>query len=100
MSWSRRHTLIAGLALIALTNAIALGGVAWNRSGEPESVLKLTQRELWQPHGYGLAREEGGLQLSVRWRALHADPEVEFYGDFHGQPEWLNEAKLAALGFD
>ena len=28
MTWSRRRTLIAGLALIALTNAVALGGVA------------------------------------------------------------------------
>jgi hypothetical protein len=100
LAGSRGRTLAAGIALIALTNAIALGGVAWNRSGEPESVLKLTQRELWQPYSYGLAREEGGLQLSVRWRALHADPEIGFYGEFHGQPEWLNEAKLAAFGFD
>lgn len=100
MTWSRRRTLIAGLALIALTNAIALGGVAWNRSGEPESVLKLTQRELWQPHGYGLDREEGGLQLSVRWRVLTADPGVAFFADHQGTPEWLDEAKLASLGFD
>jgi len=100
LTWSRRHTLIAGLALIALTNAIALGGVAYNRSGEPESVLKLTQRELWQPHGYGLDREEGGLQLSVRWRVLTADPAMAFYADHQGTPEWLDEAKLASLGFD
>jgi hypothetical protein len=100
LTGSRRHTLIAGLALIALTNAIALGGVAYNRSGEPESVLKLTQRELWQPHGYGLDREEGGLQLSVRWRVLTADPAMAFYADHQGTPEWLDEAKLASLGFD
>ena len=100
LTGSRRHTLIAGLALIALTNAIALGGVAYNRSGEPESVLKLTQRELWQPHGYGLDREEGGLQLSVRWRVLTADPAMAFYADQQGTPEWLDEAKLASLGFD
>jgi hypothetical protein len=97
---SRGHTLAAGLALIALTNAIALGGVAWNRSGEPESVLKLTERELSHPGGYGFGREEGGLQLSVRWRALPADPDVVLYGEFHGAPEWLDEAKLASLGFD
>lgn len=100
LTWSRGRTLAAGLALIALTNAIALGGVAWNRSGEPESVLKLTERELSHPGGYGFGREEGGLQLGVRWRALPADPDVVFYGEFHGAPEWLDEAKLASLGFD
>ncbi|MGH8649482.1 MAG: DUF4824 family protein, partial [Burkholderiales bacterium] len=62
LTWPRGRTLAAGIVLIALTNAIALGGVAWNRSGEPESVLKLTQRELSQPRGFGLDREEGGLQ--------------------------------------
>ena len=99
-TWSRGHTLAAGLALIVLTNAIALGGVAWNRSGEPESVLKLTQRELWEPYAYGFGREEGGLQLNLRWRALPRDPDVVFYGEFQGAPEWLEEVKLASLGFD
>lgn len=100
LNWSRRHTLAAGVALIALTNAIALGGVAGNRSGEPESVLKLTQRELSQPGVYGLDREEGGLQLRVNWRVLPMVPDAVFYGEFQGAPEWLDEAKLASLGFD
>jgi hypothetical protein len=100
LSWSRAHTLVAGLALIALTNAIALGGVGWNRSGEPESVLTLTERELWEPYRYGFGREEGGLQLILRWRALPRDPDVALYGEFQGAPEWLDEAKLKELGFD
>jgi len=100
LNWTRGHTLAAGLALIALTNAIALGGVAWNRGGEPESVLKLTQREVWVPGGYGLDREEGGLQLSASWRVLSADMDATYYWNFQGEPEWLNEAKLASLGFD
>lgn len=100
LSWSRTHTLIAGLALIALTNAIALGGVVWNRSGEPESALKLTQRELWEPYAYGFGREEGGLQLNLRWRTLPRDPDVVLYGEYQGAPEWLDEAKLKELGFD
>lgn len=97
LSWSRTHTLVAGLALIALPNAIALGGVAWNRSGEPQSMLKLTQREL---QGFAIDREGGGLQLSVSWRVLSADANATFYWNFRGTPEWLDEAKLAALGFD
>lgn len=100
IAWSRAWTLVAGIALIAITNAVALVGVAWNRSGEPESVLKLTQRELSQPHGFGLDRDGGGLQLSVRWRVLTADPGLAFYADIHGTPEWLDELKLVALGFD
>jgi hypothetical protein len=100
LTWSRGRTLAAGIALIALTNAIALGGVAWNRSGEPESVLKLTQREILAPHWYGIDREGGGLQLFVNWRVLSTDQDSTFYWNFQGTPEWLDEAKLAALGFD
>ena len=35
MTWSRKYTLVAGLGLIAMTNAIALFGVVYNRSGAP-----------------------------------------------------------------
>lgn len=100
LTWSRMHTLVAGIGLIALTNAIALGGVAWNRSGEPDSVLKLTQRELASSRDYGLGGEEGGLHLSLRWRALPADSIPEYDWEFQGTPDWLDEAKLASLGFD
>jgi len=99
-TWSRGRTLAAGIALIALTNAVALGGVAWNRSGEPESVLKLTQRELSRSREFGIDREGGGLQLYVNWRVLSTERDSELYWNFHGAPEWLDEAKLASLGFD
>jgi uncharacterized protein DUF4824 len=99
LTWSRRRTLIAGLALIALTNAIALGGVAWNRSGEPDSVLKLTQRELGQPYRFGPDKESGGLVLDLRWRVLAVDRGKAHYADRYGTPAWLDRAKLASLGF-
>jgi len=63
MTWSRKHTLIIGIALMALTNAVALIGVAYNRSGEPESELRLTQRELAAPYWRGIDRESGGIEL-------------------------------------
>ena len=97
---SRRRTLIAGVALIALTNAVALGGVAWNRSGEPDSVLKLTQRELIAPYRYRLEREDGGMELMLSWRVLSAEQDYWSYGGNYGSPDWLDEAKLAQLGFD
>ena len=67
MRWSRTHTLVAGLGLIALTNAVALLGVAWNRSGEPDATLQLSQRELQPPYyGYGA---RGGYTASARTAA-------------------------------
>ena len=105
MNWSRSSILIAGVGLILLTNAIALGGVAYNRSGEPESILRLTERELERPYDWGANRENSGLALTLRWRTLveSADPAVNMYTGYagaDGSPKWLDEAKLIALGFD
>ncbi|MGO9446253.1 MAG: DUF4824 family protein [Thiobacillaceae bacterium] len=110
--WSRRHTLLAGMAVILITNAIALLGAAWNRSGEPESVLKLTQRELRQPN-WGLNRENSGIALNLAWRVPltnlgNVGPNYFFGNDMGpnyfaasgGAPAWLNKAKMESLGFD
>ena len=68
MRWSRAHTLIAGAALIVLTNAIALVGVAYNRSGEPDSTLTLTRRELQMSYRWWRDRENSGIALRLLWR--------------------------------
>lgn len=104
IAWSRRRTLLAGVALIVLTNAVALGGVAWNRSA-PESSLRLTQRELWLPWNGGFEAENSGLALRLAWRAPAVEkegmPAFEMpYAMYGGAPAWLDEAKLAELGFD
>jgi hypothetical protein len=99
--WTRMHTLGAGIALIALTNAVALTGVAYNRSGEPESRLLLTQREFSRSDAFRLDRESGGLTLRLHWRVLGKDPSAEtYYGGAYIAPAWLDGAKLADLGFD
>jgi hypothetical protein len=100
LNWSRMHTLTAGIALVALTNAVALGGVAWNRSGTPESELKLSQRELWDIYGGRYDRETGGTELMLRWRVLSQEYPLGYYDSHSGALEWLDETKLAALGFD
>ena len=101
ITWSRRRTLIAGIALIAISNAVALGGVSWNRSGEPDSVLNLTQRELFRKYSWLLDREESGVTLSLHWRVLTAPPDNYYYmAGNYGAPEWLDQAKLISLGFD
>lgn len=99
-NWTRKHTLIVGLALILLTNAVALLGVYWNRSGEPESLLTLTQRELQQPYGWGMTRENSGVSLRIYWRVPTAEKSGYYSSYSGGNPVWLDQAKMASLGFD
>ena len=100
-----KHSLIAGVGLIVVVNAMVLGGVAYNRSSEPESTLRLSQRELIAPgRGYG-NKENSGITLTLNWRVL---PSVTLDDKKHGgayaykvgSPDWLNPAKMLALGFD
>lgn len=101
MKLTPRNTLAAGVLLILLANAVALIGVYFNRSGEAESRLALSQRELTMPWGWGIAKENSGLAVSLNWRVI--DPSVgEFggYGFSGGTPDWLDETRMAALGFD
>ena len=106
--WTRMHTLVAGIGLIVATNAVALLGVAYNRSGA-ESTLNLTERELNLPYQWGFEKENSGIALTLRWRTLGEAPE-DFrgiqkiyylgYQGFGSEPAWLDKAKLTALDFD
>lgn len=98
---ARHATLIAGLAIILLANAAALLGVAYNRSGTPESQLTLTQREL-APSNRWQQRDESSLWLTLQWRVplTISNDRIPTWPSYHaGSPEWLDEAKLRALGF-
>lgn len=97
----RSHTLIAGSALILLTNAVALSGVAYNRSGEPESQLRLTQREL-QHSTWRSDKDNSGITLKLNWRFEQADINDSSFGMYTsrwGMPVWLDKVKMAELGF-
>src|SRR4029077_3874453 len=100
MSWTRKHTLATGLALIAVTNAVALLGAAWNRSGE-EARLALTQRELLRPYPWYGNRENSGISLTLVWRVQGDGPDRPLgrYTRIGGQPPWLDRAKMGSLGF-
>ncbi|MEO4045962.1 DUF4824 family protein [Pseudomonas sp. CAU 1711] len=89
-----RHGLLAGLALILLSNAVALGGAWYNRQGEAESRLLLSERELWRSHD-GMRRENSGLSLHLDWRTPR-DPESES----RYSRQSLGEATLLRLGFE
>ena len=92
----------AACGLVVVTNVMFLSAANWNRRGEPEAVLSLTERELAMPTA---RQDEGaGLELSLllthepprvirraaRWRRYEL-PSVD-YG-------WLDRSKLLELGF-
>ncbi|NQD91065.1 DUF4824 family protein [Pseudomonas sp. CrR25] len=89
---NKRRSLWLGLGLILLSNAMALAGVYYNRSGAPLSVFELSERELQRPYGsWGLYDEEsGGRSLELIWRRDAAED---------GRLAWLNAEKLRAMGF-
>lgn len=85
-----RGWLWLSLGLILLSNAVALGGVYYNRSGEPQSVLKLSERELVLSNGIWRDRDaDGVLHLRLIWRQE---------GNL-GEILWLDRSKLQSLGF-
>jgi len=96
-AWYRRRTFLAGVALIVIVNAIALTGVAFNRSAATGGTLVLTQRELSMPYNYWRNTENSGLALRVNWRIPATLPRAGgiWYG---GEAEWLDAAKIAELG--
>ena len=102
-----RRTLLAGIAIILIVNAIALGGVAYNRSGRPDSTLHLNQRELREPWTWRRNDEDSGIALTLEWRVpLRFDNtnknewQQRLYGVIGGDAAWLDVAKLKSLGFD
>lgn len=102
---TRRHLLIAAAALVAVTNAVALGGVAWNRSSAPESTLQLTERELPPVCACSplASQENSEFSLHLRWQVLPKQTDVDFGVAHEGagaSPDWLGSSKLAELGFN
>lgn len=96
MNWRRCG---ASAGLVVLTNVIVCLGVAYNRGGEPEAEITLTEREL--PLSYAAFRSEENTELALhlrwqspahRWHALVLAPRPEV--------DWFDQAKLEAVGYD
>lgn len=103
MKLTPMRTLAAGALLILLANGVALTGVYFNRSGEPEARMTLSQRELSTPWGWVGARENSGMALGLNWRVNAAETGDYYDGGFGysgGTPHWLDQSHMAALGFD
>ena len=96
-------TLAAAGALILLANVVALTGVYFNRRGEPEARMKLSQRELGTPWDWSAVGDNSGLVLGLNWRVNDGNAAETFYADYGyhgGTPDWLDESRMKALGFD
>ncbi|MCU0250010.1 MAG: DUF4824 family protein [Vicinamibacterales bacterium] len=88
----RRYGPWLAATLVIVSNLAAWRVAALNRSGEPEAVLVLTERELQLP-----ARQTENTALSLRlvfdrWRE-RGDTVVREAG-------WFGRAKLESIGFD
>ncbi|HUT39700.1 MAG TPA: DUF4824 family protein [Gammaproteobacteria bacterium] len=83
----RRAGLFAALMLLVVVNVAVLGGVAWNRAGQPAATLRLTERELPLYDSFVRAEENSGLALQL----------TLYQGSY--SPDWLDEQKLRTLGF-
>ena len=82
----KRYGLYGGLLLLAVVNLLVLAGVWYNRSGEPEATVELTERELSLNR---IEEENSGVSLRLDWRQ-YEDRELE----------WFDKKKLAEVGFD
>ncbi len=94
--------LIAGAIIILASNAVALLGVAYNRSGDPDAIVELTERELGMPHRhYGLIKESTGLALRIKCRVETLPQGIGYHGNHClNTADWLDRNKLIELGFD
>ena len=95
-----RNMMMAAVLLLVLTNVVVLTGVAYNRAGEPVASLDLTERELSVRKTYSDIDENSGTALSVNWRNLDSDKDLDNAYRQYNTPAWLNEKKLLELGFD
>jgi hypothetical protein len=92
MRFEPRHYLLAGLGLIAALNLSILSGVWYNRSGEADSHLRLSEREL-PTASQGWRAQNSGLRLRLNWLKPQAeDPETGGHAD-------LSSAQMLALGY-
>jgi len=88
----RRYGPWLAAALVVLSNLAAWRAAALNRSGEPEAVLVLTERELRLP-----VRQAENTALTL---SLVFEPPRPRSDGAPREPGWFDRAKLRSIGFD
>lgn len=92
----RNMLYLAALILVLAVNAIVLLRVHNNRTGTPESLVELTEREL-RP-SYSHFNENSGLAMVIVWRTYNQN-DTGYYWSSSSSPDWFDAAKLRRLGF-
>jgi hypothetical protein len=82
--------LIVPAVLVLVTVAAFIGAAGWNRSGEPELVLLLTERELPLVRVNLAPGDNPGARLRIAYEARHDPLDAR---------NWLPEARLREIGF-
>lgn len=94
----KKYGLIASIILLLLVNAFVLIGVYYNRSGNTEAYIELTERELtlnsFDSFSYYLEKENSGLSLHLQLGNNRS------YNDNSNSDDWLDQKKLEEIGFD
>jgi Domain of unknown function (DUF4824) len=100
--WTKTTALLSGVALIVIVNAFALGSVAYNRSGEPESVLHLSEREVQVENWNWLDDEKSNIDARLQWQVVHREADSKEHSYVYSQRnvDWLTTADLRSLGFN
>jgi hypothetical protein len=88
-----KKLFILALSLILLVNAFILIGVWYNRSGDAESMVTLTEREVGMP--YSWSRDQSSVHID--WRIISSD--YDSYSRYNS-PVWFDQEKLESLGFE
>lgn len=101
MNWSRRHTWLAGLAILIVTNTFVLVHAALNRSGEPTNRMTLSPLELHVPWRNVARDENSGVSLSLAYVGPGLGSVSEYGPDenWDGPPDFSTQA-LQTFGFD
>ncbi|CAI2718353.1 DUF4824 family protein [Nitrospina watsonii] len=88
----KRYGLPLAFGLLLFTNIWVIGGVVYNRSGEPDTRITLTERELPTARQ---DRENTGLFLRLEWQM----PGFQKPGHYNPESSWFTENKVRDLGF-
>jgi len=83
--------------LVVAANLAALGFARLNRSGEPEAVLDLTERELRLP---AKEADNTALTLTLVFERIPHGPVTGSGRPQYEEAGWFNQSKLQAIGFD
>lgn len=88
----KKYGLLAAIGMILLTNAFVFAGILYNRSGDPEAELQLTERELPFAHQQ---KENTGMFLKLEWKM----PGFHAPGFYNSKPSWFGKDILTNIGF-